>query len=141
MDAAIRLEYAMGALLLRWGMGLLFFIAGLGKFIGGLAGFRQNLFEQFSQTWLPPLAYVPFGYVLPFAEITLGALLILGLARRWALGLAGLLMLSLAFGMMLKQQSAVVSSNLMFLALLAASLFTTPWDCWTADRLLLKRRN
>lgn len=140
MDAIGRVEYAMGAFLLRLGMGLLFFIAGLGKMLGGMAAFRQGLFEQFGQTWLPALLYVPFGHVLPFAELILGALLILGLMRRWTLGLTGLLMVSLAFGMMLRQQSAVVSSNLLYVGLLVANLFATPWDRWTADRLISRKR-
>lgn len=130
-----------GAFLLRFSLGLLYLVAGLGKVIGGTAGFREYISGQFAKTWLPGFMVVPFGYVIPWAELALGVLLVLGLLRPVALVLGSLLMLALAFGMMVTQNWPTVAANLVYVALYAAALFTTRWDKLALDTLWPRKGN
>ena len=93
--------------LLRWGLGVMFLFIGLSKFYGqggfawkNLSGFVQGylLQDKFREMMLPAWLVAGYGYTLPFAEMLLGLLLLLGLARNPVLLAAGGLMLTLVFG-------------------------------------------
>jgi thiosulfate dehydrogenase (quinone) large subunit len=119
----------------RWGLGLLLFYGGLGKFMGGIGGFAGGyLSAQFSKTFLPPVLISLYGHVLPFAELILGFLLILGLFRNYTLLLSGLTFISLAFGQMLLQKHEVVATIFIYLAINTALLFLDEYDCWTIGK-------
>lgn len=135
MLSIYRIEYVWAAFLLRFSLGMLSFVAGLNKFISGPANFRGALEGMFSKTWLPPFLYVQFANVLPYAEVILGLLIIIGLFRFYALVLGSLLMLSLTFGMIVAGKNDVVSANMIYVALYAATLFTSAWDRISADSL------
>src|SRR5437867_1222224 len=94
----------------RWCIGLIFLFAGIGKF-GDLNGFANNLAQQYQKTWLPQVLVKPFGYLLPFWEVIVGALLLLGLFRNASLFGAGILLLLLVFGQILAGNPAVVFYN------------------------------
>ncbi|MCL5271320.1 MAG: hypothetical protein M1457_12400 [bacterium] len=140
MVAPSHREWIWGAFLIRFTLGLLFFTAGLGKFIGGLGAFRGSIAKTFSETWLPSVFYVPFSHALPFAEVILGALILLGLVRFAALVLGSLLMVSLAFGMMVAGNPSIVQANIFYVGLFAAAFFIAPWDVICLDRLLFLKR-
>ncbi len=120
----------MGALLMRLSLGILFFVAGLGKFLapGGVSGVAQKMQESFANTWLPACMVGPYVHVLPFVEITVGALLLLGLCTRWAFFGSGLLLVSLAFGMMVQQQHAVVGTNLTYVLMAVVGIYLSAKD-------------
>src|SRR3989442_813214 len=94
----------------RWCLGLIFLFFGLAKF-KNLAGFAQQTVDQFQKTWLPPFLVRIFGHVLPFAEVVLGALLIVGLFRNVTLFATGFLLVLLTFGEVLQGQAQVVFFN------------------------------
>jgi len=133
-----RFEFAVGAFLIRFGLGLLFFVAGLGKFLKGAAGVSAGIVTMFKETWLPFFMIEPYAYVLPYLELAIGVLLLLGLFRLLALTVGGLLMLSLAFGMLVAGQGDVAAHNLIDVMLFAAALFTSPWDRIKLDSLLFR---
>ncbi len=120
----------MGALLMRLSLGILFLVAALGKFLapGGIGGVAQKMQESFAGTWLPSFMVAPYVHALPFAELAVGILLILGLRTCWVFFLAGLLLVSLAFGMMVQQQHAVVGTNLTYVLMAAAGLWLSARD-------------
>jgi thiosulfate dehydrogenase [quinone] large subunit len=119
----------------RWGLGLLLFYGGLGKFMGGISGFVNGyLSTQFAKTFLPPVFISIYGHVLPFAELILGFLLILGLFRNYTLLLSGLTFISLAFGQMLLQKHEVVATLFIYIAINAALLFLDEYDCWVIGK-------
>ena len=142
MNGHCRCSLAAGAFVLRSGLGMLFFFAGLNKFLaeGGLGSFVGYIQGQFGGTWLPAFATTAFAHALPFAEVTLGALLMLGLARFLAIPLGALLMLNLAFGMMVLGNHDVVLQNMIYVGLFAACLFTTGWDLFALDALFRKKK-
>ena len=113
----------------RWCFGVLFFFAGIGK-LGSVSGFTGYLAKQFEKTWLPPMLLNIFGHVLPFLEVALGALLILGLFRNATLFAASLLLIALMFGQMLLAQPQVVFFNAAYAFMAAALLFLERFDYW-----------
>ncbi|HOE66858.1 MAG TPA: DoxX family membrane protein [Candidatus Hydrogenedentes bacterium] len=121
---------AIAGALLRLSIGMLFFVAGLNKVMGpkGAAAVSQGIIEQFSDTYLPWILVAPYAYALPYLEVAVGALLLLGLFTQSALTAAGLLLLSLAFGMAVKQEFAVVAQNLNYLLITAIALWFASRD-------------
>lgn len=135
-----RFIFAIGAFLLRISLGLLYFVAGLTKVMGGAAAASQGIEKMFTGTWLPAWSVHLFALTLPYAETAIGALLILGLLRVVALPLGGLLMVSLAFGMMVAGKHDVVANNMGYVFMFAAACFAMRWDVIALDELFFRRR-
>ena len=99
--------------LLRLTLGIVFLFAGIGKFRGGLGNFAGGMLQQFSGK-LPAVLVEPFAYTLPFAETTLGALILLGLFTPAALTLSGLLLAALTFGTVMSGDFPTVAHNVQY---------------------------
>jgi thiosulfate dehydrogenase [quinone] large subunit len=100
--------------LVRTVMGVLFLLNGLLKISGGLENFRLTLRESMADTLLPMALVSAFGTVLPFVELGLGVLLLLGLFTAEVLLATGALMVVLTFGTVLQAQDASVVANNVF---------------------------
>jgi uncharacterized membrane protein YphA (DoxX/SURF4 family) len=79
---------------LRIGLGVIFIISGAGK-LPELAAFVDQVEEA---NILPHALARAYGTALPYVEIVIGALLILGLLSRFASGIGGLAALSFIIG-------------------------------------------
>ena len=99
--------------LLRITMGVIFLFYGIGKFISGVSNFVGTMNQQFSGK-LPAFMVMPFAYAIPFAEVTAGALILLGLFTRLGLVISGLLLIGLTFGMVMLGQAPTVAHNLQY---------------------------
>jgi thiosulfate dehydrogenase [quinone] large subunit len=121
---------AVIALFLRVGIGILFFFAGLNKFLreGGAMGVADSIIERFADTFLPSLLLVPYAYALPYAEIAVGVLLILGLFSRPAILFACALLVSLAFGLFVDQNGDSAAMVLNYLLIAAVALWCISRD-------------
>ena len=117
---------ACGVALARWVIGVVLFFAGIAKF-PNISGFVTYMTSQFEKTWLPKWLLIPYAYVLPFAEVILGALLLLGIARNAVLFITGLLFITLTFGQLLLAQP-IVFQNAMYVVVTAAILFAEAYD-------------
>lgn len=112
----------------RWALGILFFFSGLGK-CANPSGFANGyLAPAFADTFLPGFLVTAYGYALPYAELVLGALLLLGLFRNTVLTLTGLTLISLAFGQMLLKEHATVANIFVYIAITGLVLFAERWD-------------
>lgn len=143
----ISLKKAM--LLNRVVMGLFFFVSGIANYLNFNVknGFYETVLTLKLQLWgpfpagwhgigpLPPLVAVPYAYLLPLAEMVLGALFALGIWVRWTGGLLILLTLSivLAFGIipagtLFPNAAESFNKNILFMTLI--------WMCiaYDADR-------
>ena len=103
------------ALLLRLVPGILYFFAGIGKFMMGIGNFASFLIEGFKATFLPAGLVSGFGYALPFLEVILGAGFLLGYKRKYVYPLGGVLMLLLIFGSWVQQDYDTATRNVIFL--------------------------
>lgn len=99
--------------LLRITLGVIFLFYGIGKFMGGVGGFVGTMNQQFSGK-LPAFMVMPFAYAIPFAEVTAGALILLGLFTRLGLVISGLLLIGLTFGVVMLGQAPTVAHNLQY---------------------------
>jgi len=138
-DEMDKKEWIMGSFLTRMALGLLFFFAGLNKFMGpGPEGFMNSILDQFSKTFLPPFSLKIYAYLLPFCEVGLGLFLIAGLYRKAVLFLTGLLLLSLGFGQILLGNHDTVASIFLYVFMAGWTLNQTN-DRLTLDEYLTKK--
>ena len=98
--------------ILRITLGGVFLFYGVGKFVAGVAATAQGFQDGFAKTWLPGASVYAFSFALPFFEVTVGTLLILGLFTRFAAAVAGLLIAALTFGLTIKGSSQDVAMNM-----------------------------
>ena len=126
--------------LLRWALGLLMLTSGLSK-IGNPGGFVDGyLVPAFAKTPLPAWMVAGYGYALPPVEALLGLLLLLGLCRRGALLLNGVVLLSLAFGQMLLKNHPTVGTIFVYVLMTALALWMDGADRWSLDARLAGRK-
>ncbi|NEQ18619.1 MAG: DoxX family protein [Microcoleus sp. SIO2G3] len=153
LNFKISLKNAM--LLNRITMGVFFFLSGIANYLNfNVAnGFYQTVLTQKLQLWgpfpagwegvgpLPPLIAIPYAWLLPLAEIVLGALFALGYWVRWT-GLLLILMtfsIILAFGIipagsLFPNAAESFNKNIMFMTLI--------WMCmaYEVDRKKVRMR-
>ena len=109
---------------------MMFFVAGLGKFIMGTDKFHEYMMSTFQKTFLPASLVSVYAHGLPFVELIVGAVLIVGIFRCAALVVCGLTLLSLAFGQMLIQGHAVVEQIFVYLLITSICLMKGAEDKW-----------
>ena len=115
--------------------GIVFFFAGLGKFISGIGNIANFIVEGMKATFLPGGLVMVYAYILPFAELLLGLGFILGFQRKYVYPLGGILMLTLIFGVWIQQDYATTAQNIIHLfAIVGAMHFAG------ADKLCLDNK-
>jgi thiosulfate dehydrogenase [quinone] large subunit len=131
------MDFSVITVLLRLVMGFLLFFAGIGKLTGpGLKGFAGYIVSDFTEkTWLPKFMLVPYGYVLPFAELILGFLLIIGLFTRPTIIVSALMLISLMFGKILTGDHATVANIAQYVVFLCLVYWTSRDNMFSVDYL------
>ena len=106
-------------------LGMNIFFHGAMRLITGLDAWVTKQGAVFEGTLLPMWSVHAFLYVLPFVEVVLGTLTLLGLYTRWALIGGSVMMLILVFGNDIRQDWGTVGNNMhyvLYYALLIAGL-------------------
>ena len=124
-------------LLSRLAIGLSFFGHGLVR-LPKLAGFSNWMVGQFSKSFLPDTLVVAFSYILPFAELIAGVMIVLGLFTKQGLLLAGVLCLALIFGSTTIENWDALPSQLIHVAFLSVLLAYLPHNSYAVDKILKK---
>jgi len=109
-------------------------LAGIGKFMGGLGHFVGTMNQQFSGK-LSAAIVMPFAYVLPFGEVTVGALIVLGLFTRVGLTLSGLLLIGLTFGTVMLGDFPTVAHNVQYGLVNFVLLWLADLDRFSIDHM------
>mgnify|MGYP002661589057 FL=1 len=99
--------------ILRLTMGVNMFTHGVARLLD-LEKFNMWMIGQFSDTILPEFLVSLSSYMIPFAELIIGVLLILGLFTSRALLLGALLITVLVFGSGLQENWNVMSSQMIY---------------------------
>jgi len=121
-------------------MGLNLALHGISRiFIGGLTQFVNATVTQFQNAPLPQWQVRAFATTLPFLELVLGAMLLIGLGTRWALTLGALIMMALVFGTSLRSDWNLVFLQMFYSFLYFVLLFFRRYDAWSVDSLLRGR--
>jgi len=84
---------SLAILLNRCSLGLYLLLAGVAKVRGGVSEFYESGFVPMKPPWLPEWFASPYGHAVPFLEILVGGLLILGWLGR-LMPLAAFLMIT-----------------------------------------------
>jgi thiosulfate dehydrogenase [quinone] large subunit len=121
MSAAF--EKRLAYVLLRLMLGLDFLGHGGVRLMHGDGAFAAGMVKQMADTPLPAGLVHGFGVVLPFVELTIGLLLVLGLLTREALVLGSIAMLSLMFGTVLRQDWSTAGLQLNYSVVFSLLLF------------------
>ena len=123
VDSRFDVDRALGVLILRMTLGLNILLHGVTRTItGSLAGFVGNTVKTFQNSPLPEWQVRAFATIIPFCELAIGIMLLLGLATRWTLIAGSLLMAGLIFGTALRSDWNLLELQ-MFYCLLYFILF------------------
>src|ERR1700760_237096 len=111
--------------LLRLIAGMDFFGHGFARIFTGthLRGFAHGMAGEMAKSPLPASLVLATGYVVPCVELVIGVLLLAGVATRYALIAAMLLMVVLMFGITMKQEWNVAEQQLFYGLVLAVLLY------------------
>jgi len=96
-------------LILRLTMGVNMLTHGIARMLN-LEGFNTWMIGQFSKTILPEFMVSISSYLIPFVELIIGILLILGLFTSRTLLVGALLIVALVFGSGLQENWNIMSS-------------------------------
>jgi thiosulfate dehydrogenase [quinone] large subunit len=84
---------------------------------------------------LPMVLVVPFAYSLPFIEVLVGVLILLGLFNSIALVLSSLLLIALTFGMVMLGDTPTVANNLLYVLINFVLLYLAEQNGYSVDRI------
>ena len=118
--------------LLRFGVGTSMLGHGLVR-IPKLAVFATGMVHHFEKSILPDALVNIFAYVLPFVELIVGLLLVLGILTRVALIAGSLTMIFLIFGSTTIESWEDIPSQLIHLAFFAVLLQFIEANAYTMD--------
>jgi len=121
-------------LLLRLGIAISLFGHGLVR-LPKLNAFSQWMIASFEKSFLPKVMVLPFSYVLPVAEFTVGLFLLIGLFTKPALIMGSGVLLILLFGTAMIENWEAIPSQLLHLAFFALLLQFIQSNSWALDKL------
>jgi thiosulfate dehydrogenase [quinone] large subunit len=98
--------------------------------------FSDHLISQFSKSILPIKLVTPFSMTLPFVELGVGILLILGLFTRFACVIGVITMLALIFGSCLLEQWDNVLSQMLYSLYFVMLYYYAFYNRYSFDRLM-----
>ncbi|MCV7032016.1 DoxX family protein [Mycobacterium sherrisii] len=133
-------DRALGYLLLRLTIGASFFGHGVVR-MPKLGAFHAHLTGEFTKSYLPGFLVSGCGYLLPFAELIIGVLLLIGALTR-AAAVAGVLsMIILVIGATSIEHFDVVVEQLVHAIMLSAVVALREYNRFSIDELLTRRRS
>lgn len=116
------------ALFLRLALGIIFLFVGLSKFFGGYNNSVTYFITLMTPGYLPALLVTIVAAVLPFIEVALGALLLLGVLRNYTIPTSGALFLLFIFGAITIADYELMNRNFVLLLGVIAALYLQEYD-------------
>ena len=111
---------------------------GLARIITGVGGFADKMTAAFDGGLLPMPMVHGFLVVLPFIELAIGALIVLGLGMRYALVAGGFLITALTFGSTAKQDWGAAGTQLPYAIAFFILLFTREYNRICVDKITVR---
>lgn len=134
---------AVALLLNRLALGMFFLLAGLAKIRMGSGVFYREGFTALKPAWFPEVFARPYGHALPFLELMVGTLLVIGLLSRLTAGVIAIMLASFTVALwaagMFFQGGGPFHTNVVFLTL-AILLAATGPGRYSLDYLLRRRK-
>jgi thiosulfate dehydrogenase [quinone] large subunit len=132
-------DYSLAYALLRATLGVNIAMHGISRILMGVGVFAAGIEKQFAATVLPHFAVAGFANALPWAEATIGLLILFGVATRFALVAGALLMIVLTFGSNLHQDWQVAGLQLIYAIAYALLIALHRYNALSLDRFLSTR--
>ena len=121
-------------------MGLTFISTGIFK-IAGYPHIVTVMTDGFAETWLPDFLLVPFFYVLPWIETTVGALTLLGLFTRPVLYVMGLLLVIINFGLSVQGNFTTALNNIPYFIIIGLDIILLNYNKYSLDNLFFGKKS
>ncbi|NWJ49521.1 MAG: DoxX family membrane protein [Bacteroidetes bacterium] len=126
-------------LLLRLAIGASMFGHGLVR-LPKLSAFSNWMAGTFEKSILPKVLVIPFSYVLPLAEFSVGLLLLIGLFTKQASVIGGLVMFILIFGTCMIENWEALPSQLIHVVFFALLIqYVESSNVMALDNILFKK--
>lgn len=136
----LRDHKAIAYALMRLALGMNIFGHGFFRILSGVGNFANGMAQGMDKGPLPHALSLGFGYCIPCIELTLGALIILGLFTRFALAAGAFMMVALTFGTTSVQNWNGAGTQLMYSFIFFAMLWLVEANSISADGLLSRRK-
>jgi thiosulfate dehydrogenase [quinone] large subunit len=136
----LRDNKAIAYALMRLALGINFFGHGFFRILSGVAAFAAHTADNMNKGPLPHAFTLAFGYCVPFVEVALGVLLIVGLATRYALIVGAVFMVALTFGTTSIQNWAAAGDQLVYSAVFFLLLWLVEANTISLDGLLTRQK-
>jgi thiosulfate dehydrogenase [quinone] large subunit len=124
-------------LILRLSLGINMFLHGIMR-IPKIDGFSAGIAERFNGTILSQDVVSAFAYGLPYIELIIGILLIIGLFTSQVLLVGALLIATLIFGSALNESWALISSQMLYSILFFMLSYLIEFNKYSIDSLIKK---
>ena len=126
-------------LVLRLFFAAMFLPTGLGKF-QSLAGFRESMHKSFDSTFLAGPLLDLFLAVLPFVEVGVGGLLLLGLLTRPVFVVTALTLVALFFGKWVTHDLQTSAFNAVYVFIAVYAVRQSEHNRFSLDALLFRKK-
>lgn len=107
-------DQELAYVIFRLALGINMFNHGFARILTGVKSFADGMVNEFSKSVLPGGIVRIFGTVLPWAELIIGLLILLGLFSRQTFAASGLLIVILLFGVTINQNWAAAGTQLIY---------------------------
>lgn len=114
------------SIILRLAIAMLFAVAAIYKFIGGIGTIVQMFQGMFKDTWLPMFLVTPYAYAIAYIEALIAVWLLSGFKLRAGWVFASLVLLSLAFGLTVAKQSS--ADIFVYLVIACIGIYVSRYD-------------
>lgn len=136
----LRDHKAIAYALMRLALGMNIFGHGFFRILSGVGNFANGMSQGMDKGPLPHALALGFGYCIPWIELTVGLLLLLGLFTRLALAAGALLMVALTFGTTSVQNWNGAGTQLTYSFIFFAMLWLVEANTFSLDQLLSRRK-
>jgi uncharacterized membrane protein YphA (DoxX/SURF4 family) len=144
-ETAARVDRAWAIFVARSLLGLVFFIGGIYKVftLGPIEHARTLFIVPYRDYYLPVWGLWASGVIIPFLELAAGALVLVGLWRKPATTVLGVILVFVAFGHLVRQPATSLNAFVLPRSALLLFLLLMPADddLYSLDRLRVKRRD
>ena len=135
-----RQDKAIAYAIMRLALGVNFFGHGFFRLLSGVGAFAEHTAQNMAKGPLPHSLSHGFAYCIPFIEVVLGVLLIIGLFTRSTLIAGALFMVALTFGTTSIQNWTGAGDQLVYSTVFFFLLWLVEANTISLDGLLLRRK-
>ena len=137
------INLTIASFIMRWILGVLFFMAGYWKvFTLTAKSHAENFFvAAYADSWIPQWALLAGGYVIPYWELLAGLLILIGWQLRAALASVGVLLIITTYGHALATPLFDIDGHTFTRLILIVGVLILGWqhDKTTAEYWMNKR--